>query len=128
MLPLRYDRAGTLGSNEPSHLSKIPTIAIDNLCSLATLVGMEIECYLKIDRDEGIVTWCDKIIGLIEELEPGEISQTVSMFVEQYDFRVNGFTQTEIPNAATISEIEDVLSIGYFLKPRREDWPGRRGI
>ena len=89
---------------------------------------MEIERYLKIDRDEGVVTWHGKIIGLIEEREPGEIGQTVSLFVEQYDFRTNGFTTTETPNAETVLEIEDVLAIGYSLKPRREEWPGRRGI
>jgi hypothetical protein len=89
---------------------------------------MQIERYLKIDRDEGTVTWHGKIIGLIEEREPGEIGQTVSLFVEAYDFRTNGFTAEETPDAETILEIEDVLAIGYSLKPRREEWPGRRGI
>lgn len=89
---------------------------------------MQIEQHLKIDRTEGTVFWHGKILGLIEEHRPGELYQTVSLFVEPYDFRTNGFTEAEIPDAETILDIEDTLAIGYSLNPRREEWPGRRGL
>lgn len=130
MPSLWEDRPSPLGSCLDFALppvSFLPPLTISN--SLATLVGMEnVSKHLKVDRNEGVVTWKGKILGLLEELAPGETRQTVTLFVEPEDYVRNGFLPTEHPHPETVSEIEDHLVLGYCVHVQREPWPGRRGM
>lgn len=93
------------------------------------MVSMEeVAKNLKVDRDEGTVTWKGRILGIFEEKEPGEDRATVSLFVEPEDYERNGFAESERPHPETVAEIEDHLVLGYCVNVRREEWPGRRGM
>jgi len=80
---------------------------------------MRIESHLEVDRQEGTVLWCGKILGLVE-------FGGCTLFAEPEDFK--DFEASCVPSAETLQEIKDHLWYGYSLPCRVEPWPGRRGV
>jgi len=87
----------------------------------------EVSKHLKVDREDGTVSWNGKIIGIFED-EDDDPRSLVTLFVEEEDFDVQGFSAYDRPHTETLGEIEDHLVIGHCLRVQREPWPGRRGM